>query len=339
MMFDYLSFFNRYGIEYAERGPSVTRDNCAIRCPWCGSSDPSTHLSISLIGRGYRCFRSPRQHAGRSPLRLVQAVLGCSWDQARAIVGIPLPGTSASDDEFGDHVLRLLRGVSNNANNAKNSCLSLPPEFQPVEDCGTGRYFADYLVEERGYEPQDIPVLQRRYDLQHCMKGAFKWRLVFPVYIDGQLVNWTGRHISKETRLRYRTLSVEPDEDNGLPAALLSIERTLWNYDAVSQGGRKLLVVEGPFDAMKLDYFGSQFGIRATCTYTKGISDTQIALLENLRDRFDEVDRVLDNDARFDTLQAQADMAHLHCGISYVPKQYKDPDSMPYRAVMEFLTC
>ena len=48
-----------------------------------------------------------------------------------------------------------------------------------------------------------------------------------------------------------------------------------------------LYVLEGPFDALKIDFYGQEFGIRATCLFTANITDAQKELLERLSDYYD----------------------------------------------------
>jgi hypothetical protein len=211
-------------------------------------------------------------------------------------------------------------------------------EFRPLANRGGGRYFANYLV-ERGYSLDDIPELQHTYNLQYAIAGPFKYRLIFPITINGKLVNWTGRSISPNETLRYRTLSANPEtaKENGLPMATRSIERTLFNYDNIMEGGDELLICEGPFDAMRLDYVGEFHGVRATCVFTKNVSDEQINLLEGVRDLYDRMTLVIDNDAQLDVLAVQRRLAHLDCGTRRIPRKYKDPADMPLKEAFKFV--
>src|SRR5271157_5295521 len=84
--FDWVSFLETNQIPYVTSGPSVTKSHVACHCPWCGVDDPSEHLSISLIGQGFRCWRQPL-HSGKNPAKLIQALLGCSWEQANNLAG------------------------------------------------------------------------------------------------------------------------------------------------------------------------------------------------------------------------------------------------------------
>lgn len=336
MAFNWPRFLKAHNIEWVDKGPSTTKDNIATRCPWCGQGDPSHHLAISIDGKGYRCFRV-KSHRGRSVPRLIAALLNCSWPEALRLAGVPSISTDITEHDLGRRMAMLVNGASKTNGDAKR--LKLLPEFRPVTDWGAGRYFVDYLIEKRGYEALDIPRLTKTYNLQCTIHGLFRWRLIFPITMGGVLVNWTGRTLSGNDGLRYRTLSANPEKakESGLPVATRSIEKTLFNYDNLLNGGRELLITEGPFDAMRLDYFGAPFGIRATCTYTKSISSDQIALLDGLRELYDDFTRVLDLDAQLDLLYEQQRMAHLDVGTKRMPPGFGDPAELTKAAALEFL--
>src|SRR4051812_26553261 len=108
-MFDWVTFLNRRGIEYTDRGSSATAGNLAIHCVFCGAADPGTHLAISLHGRGWRCWRN-KAHSGRSPVRLIQALLGCTWVEAERLAGVSSARSTVAQNDFGAHVAGLLVG-------------------------------------------------------------------------------------------------------------------------------------------------------------------------------------------------------------------------------------
>lgn len=335
-MFNWQRFFTAHNIEWVDKGPSATKGNIAIRCPRCGMADPSHHLAVSLEGKGYRCFRT-KSHSGRSVPKLIQDLLQCSWPEALRLAGV---ATHVSSDFVADHEVgkKLFAYINKTDTTTEPKTLRFPAEFRALADRGGGRYFVDYLL-GRGYDLDDIPELREAYNLQYAIAGAFKYRLVFPITMNNKLVNWTGRSISSTATLRYRTLSTDPEtaREDGLPAATRSIEQTLFNYDNLLEGGDELLICEGPFDAMRLDLVGGRTGIHATCVFTKDVSTEQIFLLEKLRDLYDRITLVIDNDAQLDVLALQRRLAHLDCGTRHIPKRYKDPAEMSIDAVEKWL--
>jgi hypothetical protein len=337
MAFDWLAFLNRRGIDYSEKGPSATTGNISIKCPFCGSSDRSMHMAISIRGRGWRCFRNPRQHRGRSPVKLIQALLGCSWEEAFRIAGVSSIRNTVDGKPFNQHVATLLR--RDTKTNTDEQSLRLLPAFKPLLNIGSGRYFANYLVEKRDYRFFDISNLCAEYGLHYALTGPFAWRIIFPIYMNDRLVCWIGRTLSENTNMRYRTLSADPEnaERDSLPLAVMSVEHTLLNHDQLRNGGEELIVCEGPFDAMRIDYFGADFGVRATCVYTKSISDEQISLLSDIGLKFARRTLLFDTDTQLDDLRSLSRVAHLDFRVRHIPNRYKDPAELPRNAVYDLI--
>ena len=90
---------------------------------------------------------------------------------------------------------------------------------------------------------------------------------MIPVYLDGKLVTWQGRHIG-DNKIRYRSASND---------IAMNIKDTLYNIDNCYLD--KVIVVEGVFDCWRIgDDCVALFGI--------ALRDRQIALLA---ERFNEV--------------------------------------------------
>lgn len=338
MAFDWIKFFDARRIEWSD-SQGASSGNVVIHCPLCGSGDHGMHMAVSLQDRGWRCFRV-RGHSGRSVPRLIQLLTMCSWEDACRVAGVASQHLLPDEALIGARALDAIRNPrAAGVDAATRSTLRLLPEFKPLANRGSGRMFSEYLIYERGYTHFDIGPLARLYDLRYAIQGTFDKRIIFPIYMRGELVNWTGRTISKTNGLRYRTLSADPEKakENQLPVAKISVERTLYNYDNVLEGGRELLIAEGPFDAMKLDYYGNRYEVHAVATYTKSLSADQVVLLEGLRNRYGQMTRVLDNDAELDLLQEQRRAGHLGLGVKRIPRHRKDPDSMSYDEILGFI--
>lgn len=320
--FNWKRFLDNRHIEYVTKGSSVARGNVAIHCPFCGDADQSFHLGISLVGKGWGCWRSTA-HRGRRPHRLIQALTGCSYMEAAAIAGDADVMGSASDF---DAMLTDLKGARGGV--AAKGGLSYPKEIRPLLDRGMGRMFIDYL-HGRLYSYRDAAELSELYDLRYCIGGPFSHRLIVPVKMPQGLVNWTGRAISTTAGLRYRTLSTDPAkaEADNIPQAILSIERTLWNMDQLVRDMKShtLVVVEGPFDALRVDYLGYPEGIRGTCLFGKNLSAEQVELLDILSDYFERKIVLLDRDASLDQMSMQSRLDYLGFEFRVVPAGIKDP--------------
>lgn len=321
--FNWQRFLDSRRIEFVTKGASVARGNVAIHCPFCGDADQGHHMGVSLRGKGWGCWRSTN-HRGRRPHRLIQALIGCGYLEAAAIVG-------DGDDVLGqsDGLTSMLAGLGPAERAAEpKGGLTYPEEVRPLQDAGMGRMFIDYLT-TRLYGRAEAQNLARTYDLRYCVRGAFNRRLIVPVVLPQGLVNWTGRAITSSARLRYRTLSTDPEkaEHDDVPQAVMSIERTLWNMaDLLNDAEANTLVVcEGPFDAIRCDWLGYSEGIRATCLFGKNISPEQVELLDILSDYYERRILLLDRDASLDQLMMQSRLEYLGFEFKTVPRGFKDP--------------
>jgi hypothetical protein len=75
------------GIEVLDKGHSVSKGNFNIKCPFCGAADPGHHMGIRLDNGWWGCWRSS-DHRGKSPVRLLCALLNKPVWQVRALLGI-----------------------------------------------------------------------------------------------------------------------------------------------------------------------------------------------------------------------------------------------------------
>lgn len=288
MAFDPIRFFEQHGVAYRTRGPNISSGNMVIRCPWCGAEDSGEHLSVATNGRGFRCLRKPHEHSGGMP-KLVQRLLGCSWQRAAEITGsaIHVP------DDFSGAIHALL-----SPKKARVWDLVLPPEFLPLDLAKRRcRPFVNYL-RARHFSDHAIERMHRRFGIVYCSGGhPYEQRVIFPIEMDGRLVSWTGRHIGTHP-VRYRTLTVDPEKEANEGA--LALERAsdclLWYDDLLDADADTLVICEGPFDALKTDVLGYREGIVATCLFTMSASPAQLDRLSTLSARFKR--RVLLLDAK-----------------------------------------
>jgi hypothetical protein len=325
-MFDWIDFLQRHNIHYVTSGPNVAKNDVAVRCPFCGSADPSQHLAININGAGWHCWRN-REHKGKSPVRLIQGLLGCSHEQARMLAG---QNTTIPDDFLG-HVLAQM---TPNASAATTRVLTIPPEFKTLRDTPTCRPYLRYL-RDRGFKH---PL---KLDLYYCTKGPYHGRIIFPIHFEGKLVTWTGRTIVTSETLRYKSLSPDPEKakKEGYQA-LGPIGHYLLGFDdLVKNPGDTICMVEGPFDALKVNYLGQRHGIQATCFFTNSPSVNQIDLLHELLPLYRRRVLLLDQGTMPIAIRTQNLLTGLDVELVQLPAQYKDPGeiSLPIQ-LLQLLT-
>lgn len=281
---DFKALLDEHRIEYVTRGKNVSRGEVNIQCPFCGSADPSHHMGINLESGWWSCWRNAN-HRGKSPLRLLVALLRIPYWQARELAGL---GKDYVDPDGFSSVVQRLRdgwGTTVQAEQAEARVLRLDRDFRPVDGTYATRRFEDYLCDVRGFDRRDVPDVCLDYDLHCATGGTWAGRLIMPYYMDGQLVTWTGRAIGR-AEVRYKDLSVDE--------SLLAPKHTLYNHDALIEGGRVLVIVEGPMDAMKLDFYGRPYGVRAVGLSTNSMQDDQAYLLAESCQQFDRLGVMMD---------------------------------------------
>ena len=330
-MFDWITFFEQRNIEYQ---PS-RRGWVDIWCPWCGGYG-THHLGVDTKIGGYHCWHG-NTHRGFSPARLVQALLGCSSAEAARIVGKDASATFVkSDDTFATDSLRRL-GIVSDSPPQQSDKLSFLPEFVPIKDAGLCRPLVLPYLQQRGYDRGAAVQLAKRYGLRFAPNGKFSYRIIVPIYIDGVLVNWTGRTIAMSDELRYKSLSTDPEKaaEQGLPTALKNIKHTFLDLDSIRQGGKLLVLTEGPFDALRVGILGESYGIRSTCLFGKEVSANLIDVLAPMLSRDDEVVALFDRDASFDAfLRFPEEMQIKSLNL---PRGVKDPAELTERQFYELL--
>lgn len=306
---DWATVLREHRVPFVESGPNVKRGELGIQCPFCGSADPSHHMGLNLETGWWSCWRNRSQHSGKSPIRLLMKLLRVPYGRAREIAGL---GDDYVDPEgFDAMAARLLQGGQDaRPGQTERRVLHFPDNFPSIKRSGalTSRHW-EYLYYDRGFNGasglgEDVDVLCRQYRLaagsylrarNEEKDQDFRDRVILPYYQDGQLVTWTGRAI---TGSRFRYLDLSLDE------SLLPPKETLFNHDAIYRGGKVLVLVEGPFDALKLDFYGKPWGVRAVALSTNSITDSQAFLLQAAESHFERVLVMLDNADELDIVDS-----------------------------------
>lgn len=332
-MFDWIRFLRAQGIHYVTRGPNVGAGQIGLHCPWCGPADPSQHLSVSLKGEGYRCWRQPRTHVGRARHRLIAALLNCSPEEAHRLAGDDLPATP-EDIHLSAQLARLLGTPS--AALTKLEPLKFPPEYKPLlASTGLARPFYDYLADPpqgernppRGLGAVGAAWAAENYGLRYATRGRDRYRISIPIHsADGKLMTWTARAINADP-VRYKTLPGRlPYDDYTGPLARKAPGELLLGLPLLlaADPAELLVVCEGPFDAIKVTALGRKEGVYGTCLFGLEISESQALLIERLSTRFRHIMVLLDPDAAMLNLRVKG---ALTCRVTFgrLPPGVKDP--------------
>ena len=229
----------------ADKGVKPVADTNArgwltLDCPWCGRP----YLGWQQDSGVFHCWNCRGHAFGETLARILRV----SVAQALA---------EASKYSLVGRVGRTRRGLK-----AESGCL---PEARLPDGCGviSGAQYT-YLT-RRGFE--DVDRLIETWDLRGIVPwgGRLANRILIPVKLGGRIVSWTARTIHKEASLRYVSCSAC---DEAMP-----IKDTVFGWDNVQSSA---VVVEGPFDAMKM-------GPGAVATMGTAWTTAQLRLLSGLR--------------------------------------------------------
>lgn len=301
MNFSWQRFCDDRGIRYLTSGAHTSKGNIEIACPLCNDGAERMGLKLDPRKPYYSCWRNP-EHSGRNPVRLIALLLHCSYAEAENIVAAA--DASSKIDDYEAVAAGIYSEKAPPAETQEPEVLKMPSEFHHFSDRGGDAYF-EYL-RSRGFNYPDE--FADRYDLRFCRIGYFSLRIVLPVYWRQQLVSWTARDITGKTELRYRTLSSDAKtakHQGATGPALLPLKSVVYNGDKARAGGRTLFVCEGPFDALKIDWYAKED--HAVAVFGMPERKQLVALFE-LALGFDRVAVVLDLGAQGSALTLAADL-------------------------------
>lgn len=326
--FDIQSFFDRQGIHYVTRGKNVKKGNINIACPFCGD-DPSEHMGIDTNTLMWGCWRDA-SHRGVSPIRLLMALTGMSRQDVRGLLGLDrdtdltfdTEGTSLDD-------LDLDNLFSDAEEEEAHVCktLEFPNEIKPLRPGKLTDKFYHY-IEQRGFKPEDVKKVIRRYGLRYALTGDYQQRLIFPVEMYGKLTSWTGR-AAGPAELRYKSTPVEK--------SVINIYDSLINFDKIKENRPKVLfVTEGPLDFAKVDFYGRDYDCMATCIFTKVMSELQVAYLKELDPYVGKMVLLLDPEEIYDSLKLETELRYFNdFKEGTLPEGAEDPGALTPRQVAQ----
>ena len=127
----------------------------------------------------------------------------------------------------------------------------LPSDFCPISD----GIYKDYVY-RRGITDAQIEFYRLGWS------SSVPWRVIFPCYMRGKLVTWTGRSVLESLMPRY---SNAPASESG---------KCLYNYDG-AYGNDQVIITEGPISAIMAGY-------NAIATFSVNYTGYQVDLIQSL---------------------------------------------------------
>ena len=216
--FDVMAYLESKGIPYRTRGKNIKQGWIGVQSIFWPDHD--YHLGINLQSKACSCWLSGKKGTA---LFLVREIENCSWAEAHAVIdAFSIKGSLREANPSA-----VIAAVRNAVTSVK-----LPAGSQPLLPSGI-----NYL-KRRGFDPD---FLVEKYGLlQTGPLGAYKHRLIAPLYMEHILVNYTGRDLTGRQDPKYK------HGDN--EKVLLPMRSCIYNLDTVTD---RILVVEGITDVWR----------------------------------------------------------------------------------------
>ena len=226
-------------------------------------------MGVKKDWSSWGCWRNS-SHRGRNPAKLISALLRISFKEAYDILGMKQTPT-------GDDLSQAISKLTTNSSITQTKHVDLPEGYKLVSDDMPSR-FVDYL-HSRGYD--NINRLAK-LGIGYSVTGQAANRIIFPIWGEkNQLHGWTARSIYQH-RIRY------------LSSGPLSVP---FPYRYAMTGGKVLFIVEGPFDALRVNWLSGAVGYKAVCMYTKAMPNDCVMWLGKLAQQYQSTCLLLDSDA------------------------------------------
>lgn len=324
---DWISFFQTNNIPFVSSGPNTSKGQVSIKCCWCGQADDSEHMSVSLEGKGFKCWRNSK-HAGRNPARLIQALLNCSWEQATNLAGqrASLPNDFMNKVKLSLAKQEVVKPLYN---------LKLPSEFKKFSELPSCRMYLEY-INKRGFTINDT----FQYGVYYATLGSYKGRVLFTIDHDEKLVGWTGRTIFPTETLRYKSLTSKEDKaklSDETPAPAPIGHFLLFENHCLTRAANTIVLCEGPMDAWKVNVLGKHLGVVSTCFFTSTPSREQINKLHDMLPRFKNRYLLLDQGTFSKTAKTRADLVSLGVEVKHMPEGVDDPGD--FKTIKQLQDC
>ena len=213
-MFDVISFLESNNIEFKTTGKNVTSGWVELSCPFPSCNDRSFHLGINLKSGLFHCWVCGEKGGAN---KLVKELLDVNYYEAEKIIE-----SFDTNKEFEEEIKSSI------------TKLEIPKEFSYE----LPQLHRLYLL-KRNFDPE---YLQNKYKIMACyQQGRFSYRVMTPIFMNKELVNFTGRDVTDLQKTKYLHMH---NEESVIP-----MKNCLYNIDFVKD---KVIIVEGVTDVWRI---------------------------------------------------------------------------------------
>jgi len=267
-MFNPKQFLDDFGINNTQQGKHARAGWVQIRCPFC-SGHSGWHGGFNIRKGYYNCWRC----GWHSLQDTIMKLLNCDFFSAKTYL--------AKYNDLPESPQNIGRPKIRHA-----SKISYPSTCQPLGDL-----HKKYL-QNRNFDPDELII---EWDLKGTSYiGDYKFRIIAPIYFQGQLVSYQGRDITGKQTAKYKACAIANET--------IHHKHILYGIDKAK--GDSVIVVEGITDVWRL-------GSGSVATFGIEFTLSQVRLL---KDRFQKFIIFFDNEGQ---AQIQADkLAALLSGFN-----------------------
>ena len=234
-----------------------------VCCPYCdGSKD--YHLGFHLAKEFYNCYR-----CGSHRLDItVAALIGQSVYAAKDIIkqyrtGLHIREEIVNQQKLPHSTHVVLPGLPLDPTATKKQ--STTGQISTIDPKITQHSQAvNYLI-KRGFSGENLANLIKTYNLHYTgIFGEYNFRIIVPIYFDGNLVSYQGRDYTDQSKLRYKACPKAEE--------VIDHKKCLYAMDLATTN--TVVIVEGVVDQWKL-------GPGAVATFGQTFTMVQVKLLIN----------------------------------------------------------
>ncbi len=248
-MIDIIKLYQDFRVPYqTEGGKGIARGWVGISCPFC-TGNPGYHLgycidSSNRYAGAFTCWRC----GGKSAVKVISKITRSTDSETRQIIkrySGSNPATKTNKKEKKE----------------KSSKCSLPAGLVPFK----GKPYR--YIKERKFKVKE---LVSEWDLKATGPvGAFKHRIIIPIYFKNQLVSFQGRDLTGKSDMKYKACPQQYE--------VRGHKHCLYGYDKIE--GDRIVVCEGVTDVWRL-------GVGSVATFGIKFTMEQVRLLSNFKQVF-----------------------------------------------------
>ncbi len=239
-MFNGIQFLNDFNIKYDTIGENIGHGWIGLDCPRC--SDSNKHLGYNLNSGIFSCWRCGKM----SRTEAVKRIANVQWKEAYQLL--------KKYDSYSPKKIISPRKVINDIDVRfpKGILDSFPKTHKKY-------------LKQRNFDPDYLIDFWNLKATGHL--GAYKFRIIVPIYFDNILISYMGRDITGKSTTKYKACPTDKERYHH--------KHCLYGIDHVKEKN-SVLVVEGMTDVWRL-------GIGSVALLGINYTHTQVSLLSNFK--------------------------------------------------------